>query len=275
MIVHQAGGLTRPRAPARVGSAAARAPRVLGIASGKGGVGKSVVAVNLAAAASMAGARTLLVDGDAGLANADLLLGVVPRHDFADCVERGVPLHDALCAGPGGLELLVLGGGAAAVGALERCLAEPDGGALARCFAERPLALLDLGAGIGRGVVELARHCAPVWLVATAEPTSLADAYTTAKQLWERAPSLPLELVVNRARDRSEGERTHRILDRMTRRFLDRPLPLRAILPEDPALGRSVARQAPVVVAEPASPFARRIRLLADALLEERAAARA
>lgn len=262
MIVHQAQGLRGARG------------RVLGIASGKGGVGKSALAVNLALAAAGTGASTLLIDGDLGLANADLLMGLVPARDLGDYAEGRCAFEAALASGPGGLELLVVGGRAAGVAALERGLWGVPGDALAARIDGRSLTVLDLGAGIGAGVIELARHCDPVWLVATPEPTSLADAYTTAKQLWERDPALHLELVVNRAADRAAGERTHRALDRLTRRFLDRGLPLRAILPDDPAMGRAVARQTPVLIDAPEAPIARRIRLLAESIVEERRALR-
>ena len=272
MILHQAEGL-RARAVGARRTPGARA-KVLGIVSGKGGVGKSALAVNLATAAAAGGARTLLIDGDLGLANADLLMGLVPHHDLGDCVERGTSLADALCLGPAGLELLVAGSSRAAIASLERSLAAVAAEPLSHLIAGQTLTILDLGAGIGAGVIELARHCAPVWLVATPEPTSLADAYTTAKHLWERAPVLRLELVVNRAPDRASGERTHRALDRLVRRFLHRSLPLRAILPEDAAMIRAVAHQCPVVLAEPAAAIARRIRLLAESLVAERTADR-
>ncbi|MBK7947266.1 MAG: P-loop NTPase [Deltaproteobacteria bacterium] len=279
MIAHQAQGLRdrRPGASADRGatSAAEARGRILGIASGKGGVGKSALAVNLALAAAATGASTLLIDGDLGLANADLLMGLVPGFDLGDFAEGRCAFEAAIVAGPGRLELLVVGGRAAAVAALERGLRGAPGEALGARIDARSLTVLDLGAGIGAGVIELARHCEPVWLVATPEPTSLADAYTTAKQLWEREPALQLELVVNRATDRATGERTHRALDRLTRRFLDRPLPLRAILPDDPAMGQAVARQTPVLLDAPNAPIARRIRLLAESIVEERRARRA
>lgn len=267
MILHQAHGLRRGDRNRRE-SQGARAG-VLTIVSGKGGVGKSALAVNLATTAARSGVRTLLIDGDLGLANADLLMGLVPRYDLGDCLEEGVELRDALCAGPGGLELLVVGARRAAVDCLARSLASKSGEALARLIAERPFTVLDLGAGIGADVVELARHGDPVWLVATPEPTSLADAYTTAKHLWERSPTLRLELVVNRASDRAAGERTHRALERLVRRFLGRSLPLRAVLPEDPAMTHAVARQSPVMLEHPDAPVSRRIRMLAESRIEE------
>ncbi len=267
MIVHQAEGL-RPRAPGRREARGDR-PGIVAIVSGKGGVGKSALAVNLASAAARGGVETLLIDGDVGLANADLLMGWLPRHDFGDCVDAGLPLADVVCTGPSGLELLVVGARRSAVARLARSLAgEPDEPLAAR-IAAKSLTVLDLGAGIGADVLELARHADPVWLVATPEPTSLADAYTTARQLWDRAPSLRLELVVNRAPERAAGERTHLALERLVRRFLGRSLPLRAVLPEDPAMARAVARQRPVTLEAPGSPIARRIGWLAESLVEE------
>jgi flagellar biosynthesis protein FlhG len=267
MILHQAQGL-RPRGSARRAASRARSG-IVAIVSGKGGVGKSALAVNLASAAAQGGVATLLIDGDVGLANADLLMGWVPRHDFGDCVEAGLPLEEVVCTGPSGLELLVVGSRRSAVARLARSLAgEPDEPLAAR-IATKSLTVLDLGAGIGTDVLELARHADPVWLVATPEPTSLADAYTTAKQLWDRAPALRLELIVNRAADRAAGERTHCALERLVRRFLGRSLPLRAVLPEDPAMGRAVARQRPVALDAPDSPIGRRIGWLAESLVDE------
>jgi len=181
---------------------------VLAIVSGKGGVGKSTLAVNIAAAAARAGRAPLLIDGDVGLANADLLLGLVPRHDLGDCDASAIAPAEVLCPGPAGLELLVVGSRRSAVARLARGLVGDVAEPLSALFAARALILLDLGAGIGADVIELARHCDPVWLVATPEPTSLADAYATVKQLWERAPRLRIELVVNRVSDRAAGERT-------------------------------------------------------------------
>lgn len=267
MSEHQAMGLSRRSADRR--APAARGPGVLAIVSGKGGVGKSTLAVNLAAAAARNGRETLLIDGDVGLANADLLLGLVPRHDLGDCDARAIPLHEILCPAPAGLDLLVVGARRSAVARLARGLAAEPGEPLSALMAARDLNLLDLGAGIGADVIGLARLCDPVWLVATPEPTSLADAYATAKQLWERAPRLRVELIVNRAADRAAGDRTHRALERLVQRFLGRSLPLRAVLPEDPAMGAAVARQQPVVLDAPRSAIGRRIGLLAESLAEE------
>ncbi len=266
---HQAQGLlARTRArhePASLGTEAV----VIGLVSGKGGVGKSALAVNLAIAAGREGRRVLLIDGDVGLTNADLLLGLVPRFDLADWVEGRAALEDVLCGGPEGIDLLLAGRGAASHESLYSALQRGGRDPLGARLADYDLVFLDLGAGIGPRLIELACRCSRLWLVAVPEPTSLADAYAITKRITERAPALPIELLVNRVPDRATGERTHQALERLTRRFLSRGLPLRGTLPEDPAMARSVARQMPVVLGEPGSPVARRLDLLAQSLLEE------
>lgn len=246
-------------------------PRSLAIVSGKGGVGKSLLAVNVAMALCRTEARrrVLLVDGDAGLANADLLLGWIPSHTLSDWVEGRVGLDQLLTSGADGLDLLVSGTSEAAAGLLERLAKGRPGDRFATGLGRHDFSVFDLGAGIGDSVVEVATACDRVWLVATPEPTSLADAYTMARRLTERNPRVDVELVVNRARDAEEGARTHLALDRMTRRFLDRPLPLRAVLPDDPSVRQAVARQEALVEVAPRCPMARRLALLAESLSEE------
>ncbi|MEM9174260.1 MAG: P-loop NTPase [Myxococcota bacterium] len=245
--------------------------RSLGIVSGKGGVGKSLVAVNLAReiARGEASRRVLLVDADAGLANADLMLGWIPTATLSDWIEGRAPETELLTRDEDGLGLLVSGTSEAATGLLARLAARTLDAQAEQALGDADLTVFDLGAGIGAAVLETAAACDRVWLVATPEPTSLADAYTMARRLVDRRPGVDLELIVNRARDAEEGARTHLALDRMTRRFLNRPLPLRAVLPEDPAVVAAIGRQAPLAAAVPHAPIARRMALLAESVADE------
>lgn len=246
-----------------------RERRRIALVSGKGGVGKSAIAANLATTVAGMGVSTLLVDGDAGLANADLLLGLIPDRTLAEVCAGRAALSEAVTRTSSGLDLVVTGRSAAALEQVAESARGTDGSAFARFVRGHALTVLDLGAGIGRGVVDLALDADPIWLVATPEPTSLADAYAMARRLWERRPGLRLELVVNRASDRKEGTRTHLALTRLCRRFLGRELPLRSVLPEDPAMGRAVARQSPVVTSAPGSPIARSLSALAESVAEQ------
>ncbi len=241
-------------------------PFRLGIASGKGGVGKSALAVNIGLASAALGVRTLLVDADAGLANADLLMGIAPRHDLADWHSGRVTLGAVLTPVADGMGLIVAGPRHASLDRLREACLGGDDPALASLLTEHDLVLFDLAAGIGPNVIDLAVECDATWLVATPEPTSLADAYATAKRIWQVAPNAVVELVVNRAPDRLSGERTHQALSRMAERFLSRSIPLRAVLQEDPAMLQAVARQRAVVVDRPRAPIARRLQLLAESL---------
>ncbi|MHA7840230.1 MAG: nucleotide-binding protein [bacterium] len=265
----QAAGLRARRKTFSSASGSPPSMGAVGLVSGKGGVGKSMLAVNLAAAAAARSGRVLLIDGDLGLANTDLLMGLVPPYDLQDWMEGRAALRDVVCEGPSGLSLLLTGDSECAGRALRQALEGGGDPALAGLIAEQELVLVDLGAGIGAAVIELASACRPLWIVANPEPTSLADAYTTIKRLWDRNASLEIELVVNRARDAFAGERTHHALSRLTRRFLGRPVPLRAVIPEEPGLVRSVAEQRPLVLGSQRTTASRRLVLLAESLLED------
>lgn len=279
MTVHQASGLTLgsrsgPTATSRQPRTAksdSLAPRgaVLGLVSGKGGVGKSALAVNVAVAAARSGARVLLIDADAGLANDELLLGLVPRFNLDDWSLGGRGLEEVLCGGPFGLSLLVGGESEVARHALGRAVGGESASELGRFIAGHTLTIVDLGAGIDRSLLAIAGRCAPLWLVATPEPTSLADAYATLKCVWDAEPAQRVELIVNRAAQSQSGERTHLALNRLARRFLGNSLPLRGVVPEDAALIRSVSRQSPLVLDSGSSIAGRRFELLAESVLEE------
>lgn len=267
VVTHQAAGLDdRCKATAR---GRGRTARVVGLISGKGGVGKSALAVNLALGAARDGHRVLLVDADAGLANTDLLMGLIPEFDLDDWTRGECSSRDLLCPAPHGLSLLLSGNRVESLENLRESLHGRGPGPLRKILDTQDLVVVDLGAGVSDAVLDLARACGLIWLVATPEPTSLADAYATTKKLFERSPELSIELIVNRYSGAASAARTHEALDRLCQRFLGRSLPLRGCVPEDPALVRSVALQSPVILGRERSEAARRVALLAESLLEE------
>jgi len=279
MTLHQASGL-QPRGRASTGRtmngrtsdpSMTRDARIgsLAIVSGKGGVGKSTLAVNLALCLATRSHGALLIDGDVGLANADLLLGLVPSAALSDWCAGRVDFDETVTHGPRGLELIVSGSAPHVGRSLVSAASGQGACALGRHVNAHATTVFDLGAGIGASVLEVATACNLVWLIVTPEPTSLADAYTMARRLFERDPTQRIEVIVNRAADVAEAERTHRALARLVRRFLDRDLPLRGVLLEDDSMRRAVVDQEPVVLRANESRVARRIALLADSLAEE------
>ncbi len=242
----------------------------IAVLSGKGGVGKTNLVANVAVAASETGAKVLVVDGDLGLANVDVLLGLAPRYTVADVIEGTCSFEEALLVGPSGIHVLP-----AASGRSDLPSFRPDrlAGLLIPFFevtGRYDLVLVDAGAGVGPAVITLAAACERVVLVVTDEPTSLTDAYATLKVLCREAPSVPVDVVVNLAASDRVARDVHERLSRVSERFLSvRPAYL-GHLPRDPRLAKAVGRQRAVVELHPTAPSSRRFAELARELLPSR-----
>jgi len=242
-------------------------PQVIATVSGKGGVGKTNLVANLAVAASGMGARVLLVDGDLGLANVDVLLGLVPPRSAADVIDGRCRLEEALLEGPRGIHVLP-----AASGRSDLSVLRPAGmaGLLVPLFALVPrydLVLVDAGAGLGPAVISLAAASDRAILVLTEEPTCLADAYATLKVLSQEAEALPVQVLVNQARDARHARSVHQRLERVALRFLGSAPPFLGFVPRDLRLVQAVARQRAVVEAYPTASSSQRLIALAAELL--------
>lgn len=244
----------------------------IAVVSGKGGVGKTNLVVNLAIAAAGLGARPLVVDADLALANVDVLLGLASPRNVGDALAGRCSARETLVQGPRGVRLLP-------ASSARSELASPEPGVLTRLLslveesaATSDLVLLDAGAGVGPAVMGLAGACGRVIVVTTPEPTSLADAYATFKMLRGLPYAPRVELVVNAAASAREAGRTHACLELLSQRFLGARIHYRGWLPTDPCVRTAVAHQRSVVEAFPSSRWARAVVDLAATLLRERAA---
>ncbi len=248
--------------------------RVLAVASGKGGVGKTNLAVNLAITLATHGRRVLLVDCDLGLANVDLLLGRRPRGDLGHALAGRLPLEAVVQDGPAGVRWIP---GASHMPSLAK-VGESRRAALLRGLealeTQHDFILLDAPAGIGRGVLNLARQADELLLVTTPEPPALMDAYTTLKAVAATgAESLGrVRLVVNLVAHRRDAERAHRRIEDVAGRFLGVPVELLGYVFCDGHVGRAVQKQEPLVLAFPHSQAAWCVKRLATGLLEGPAA---
>lgn len=247
-----------------IASISPRRPRAIAVTGGKGGIGKSALAVNLAVTYAGLGARTLLVDGDLGMADLNLLLGVAPERSALDVIQ-GLPVDEALVA-VHGLHLLPALNGSfqlenMAGEARVRLLDAIDG--LATRF---DTLVVDIGAGIGRNQVEMTGIVPTVVVVATPEPLALADAYAcikvlSRKHLMRRAYVLP-----NRVRNQDEADEVVSRLNSLVHRFLDFTLQPLPAIPFDPMVQEAASEGLPVVLSRPDSPASRAIRSAARRL---------
>jgi flagellar biosynthesis protein FlhG len=245
------------------------------VISGKGGVGKSIVTANLAAAFSAGGLRTVVVDADLGLASQDVILGVTARHTLQDVIQGDRTLETVLLDTPGGFTLLPAGSGLPENTTLSSSDSEKLAELIAALGRRYDAVLFDAGAGIGDVVRFFTRQADDVLLVATPEPTSLVDAYATIKVLVQLQDRREFHLIVNQA-DPSAPERSAaRVaehLQQVITRFLPRedkpPITIRfaGAIPRDAAIPRSVNRQKLVTQMEPDAPSARSIANLAESL---------
>jgi flagellar biosynthesis protein FlhG len=264
----------RPRSAAAVPSVSApadppRLARAIAVTSGKGGVGKSNLSVNLAVCLARRGLRTCLLDADLGMANADVLCGLNPPATLEAVIRGERRLSEVVVEGPGGFLLVP---GASGVGRLAN-LTVPEQQRLVSQLRslERTvdLVIIDTGAGIGSGVMTFAAAAGITLVAATPEPTSMTDAYGAIKTLAIEVPDATPRLVVNMAASPQEAREVHERIDRVSRRFLGRGVGFAGAIPLDPGLPAAVRRQRPLAFTTPDSPAAAAIDRIAENLAAE------
>jgi flagellar biosynthesis protein FlhG len=236
-----------------------RAVRVIAVTGGKGGVGKSTVSVNLAAGLAALGQKTILLDGDLGLANADVMLGITPKYTLADVIagERSleevvVPVSEyfSLVAGASGISRM------AALGVVR---------AFSSLVADIDVLIVDTAAGISPGVLQLTQAAQHLVVVVCDEPASVTDAYAVIKVLSAEHDIRHFKIVTNMTRVKGGGQQLFSTLTRVTNRFLDVILEHVGDIPDDDFMRRAIREQHPVISAYPGSPAGVALKALARA----------
>ena len=250
-----------------------RRARSIAISSGKGGVGKTNIAVNLGIALARLGRKVVLADVDIGLANADVLLGVQPRFHLGNVLAGEVGVLDALAPCPGGLQLLA-GSNATAFSDLS----EEERDFLAARFHElerhSDFLIVDTGAGISRNVIEFCRAADEVLVVTTPEPTAVTDGYALIKAIAREKGHGRIRLLVNQAGDRMEAGHVCERVRMVAQRFLGLEVENLGYVLLDDRVRSAVRQRRPFVQEAPRSPASVCIRAIAERILGEPSAAR-
>ena len=231
--------------------------RVITVTSGKGGVGKSTLTVNLAIQLSRLGKKVIILDADFGLANIEVMLGIRPDYNLADLMFRGKELKEIIIPGPENIGFISGGSG---IQELSRLTREQVVYLVQKLYELDELAdiiLVDTGAGISDSVLEFVSASNEVLLVATPEPTSITDAYALLKTLNRRSgfskEDTVLRMVANRIKGSEEGEALYNKLGIVVEKFLNLKVEYMGGIPDDPNCGKAIMQQSPITLSEPRS----------------------
>lgn len=238
--------------------------RVLAIASGKGGVGKTNVSVNLAISLSHAGQKTLILDADLGLANIDVMLGLQPKYNLRDVFNGSKKLKDIIVDGPAGIKIIPASSGFQEMSDLSNAQHAGLIQAFSEFDDEIDVLIIDTAAGISDSVVTFSRAAQDVIVVVCDEPASITDAYALIKLLHRDYNIYRFRILSNMVHSAQEGRDVYQKLAKVSDKFLDVTLDYMGFVPFDEYLRKAVKRQRAVVEAFPRSKASTSFKNLAE-----------
>jgi len=253
-----------------------RGHNIVAVASGKGGVGKTWFSITLSHALAKMGKKVLLFDGDLGLANVDVQLGLMPRRDLNDVIRGRLGMDKVIQRfDDGGFDIVAGRSGQAALSALpsQRLTLLRD--QLLEVAEQYDVVIIDLGAGVDRTVRMLSASATRTLLVATDEPTSLTDAYAFIKLGNAAGMSKNVGIVINQAPNVAEGERTYKTLLKACENFLRLSPPMIGMIRHDPRVKDTIRHQTPILTRSPNTEAAEDVEKIARVVARELADAHA
>ncbi len=245
----------------------ARGKNIITIASGKGGVGKTWLAITLAHALARSGRRTLLFDGDIGLANVDIQLGLAPERDLGSVIAGRLSMRNAVAPFPdGGFDIIAGRSGSGHLSALHPTRLAMLRDELIAVSGGYDNVVVDVGAGLDQTVRQLTVGAGRCLVVCTDEPTSMTDAYAFLKIIRRERPEMEMPIAVNMAPSRRDGENTYNVLRRVCENFLGHTPPLAGIVRRDSHVKDAIRNQTAMLTRHPDSPASVDVEALAATL---------
>ena len=242
--------------------------RMISVTSGKGGVGKTNISTNLGIILSRMGKEVVLLDGDLGLANVNVVLGMIPKYNLYNVLKGEKKIEEVILECEGGLKVVAGASGFRELSDLEYGAKEGLLNELEKLsFAD--IVLIDTGAGISEDVMRFVMGTEEVIIVTTPEPTAIADAYGLIKSVVVKGGNMSFKLLVNRVRNENEGKRIGDRVVSIGGQFLGVEIEYMGYVYEDEKVWRSVIKQVPFVVMEPRSRVSRCIVDIAKSLVGE------
>lgn len=242
--------------------------RVISVASGKGGVGKSSISVNLAIAMSRLGARVLILDADFGLANVDVMLGITTRLDLSYFLRGERTLREIIQLGHEGVRFISGGSG---VTELINMREDQLAALLAKVVqidAPIDVIIMDAGAGVSDIIMQVLLASSETIVVSTGEPTSVLDAYALVKTIVKKDSSHPLYILANKCENKQEAMNIQKGFENVCRKNLGKEIIPLGLISYNHEITQAIKRQAPILTLDPRGQTAKEIDLIARALLD-------